>query len=102
VPKREAFSASEGNIYGEATERLSETFLAAAIRLVILIVARESTLSVQSNLRYRVKNEGIAEAAVMNGNLREQLSYQPPIFKSRLDWMFEPVPPLRKAAQHFS
>jgi hypothetical protein len=36
-------------------------------------------------------------AAVMNGNLREQLSYQPPIFKSRLDWMFEPVPPLLKA-----
>lgn len=37
-------------------------------------------------------------AAVMNGNLRGQLSYQPPIFKSRLDWMFEPVPPLLKAA----
>jgi hypothetical protein len=26
-----------------------------------------------------------ARAAVMNGNLREQLRYQPPIFKSRLD-----------------
>ncbi len=37
-------------------------------------------------------------AAVMNGNLGEQLSYQPPIFKSRLDWMFKPVPPLLKAA----
>ena len=30
-------------------------------------------------------------AAVMNGDLREQLSYQPPIFKSRLDWLFKPI-----------
>jgi len=37
-------------------------------------------------------------AAVMNGNLREQLSYEPPIFKSRFDWLFKPTPPLLKAA----
>jgi hypothetical protein len=37
-------------------------------------------------------------AAVMNGNLREQLSYKPPIFKSRLDWMFKPTPPFLRAA----
>ena len=36
-------------------------------------------------------------AAVMNGDLREQLSYQP-IFKSRLDWLFKPIPPLLSAA----
>ena len=39
-----------------------------------------------------------ARAAVMNGNLREQLRYQPPIFKSRLDWLFKPTPPLLRAA----
>jgi hypothetical protein len=37
-------------------------------------------------------------AAVKNDDLREQLSYEPPIFKSRLDWMFQSVPPLLKAA----
>ncbi len=37
-------------------------------------------------------------AAVMNGNLREQLSYEPPIFKSRFDRLFKPTPPLLKAA----
>ena len=37
-------------------------------------------------------------AAVMNGNLREQLSYEPPIFKSRLGWLFKPTPPLLRAA----
>jgi len=37
-------------------------------------------------------------AAVMNGNLREQLSYEPPIFQSRLDWLFKPTPPLLRAA----
>jgi hypothetical protein len=37
-------------------------------------------------------------AAVMNGNLREQLSYEPPIFKSRFDWPFKPTPPLLRAA----
>ena len=37
-------------------------------------------------------------AAVMNGNLRERLSYEPPIFKSRLDWLFKPTPPLLRAA----
>ncbi len=36
-------------------------------------------------------------AAVMNGDLREQLCYRPPIFKSRLDWMFKPTPPLLRA-----
>jgi hypothetical protein len=34
----------------------------------------------------------------MNGNLREWLSYEPPIFQSRLDWIFKPKPPLLKAA----
>ena len=37
-------------------------------------------------------------AAVMNGNLRDILSYEAPIFKSRLDWLFKPTPPLLKAA----
>jgi hypothetical protein len=37
-------------------------------------------------------------AAVMNGNLREQLSYEPPIFKSYLGWLFKPTPPLLKVA----
>lgn len=37
-------------------------------------------------------------AAIMNGNLREQLSYEPPIFKSRFDWLFKPTPPLLRAA----
>jgi hypothetical protein len=37
-------------------------------------------------------------AAVMNGNLREQLYYEPPVLKSRLDWVFQPTPPLFRAA----
>jgi hypothetical protein len=37
-------------------------------------------------------------AAVMNGNLREQLCYQPPIFKSRSDWLFKPTPPPLRGA----
>jgi hypothetical protein len=37
-------------------------------------------------------------SAVMNGNLREQLRYQPPMFKSRLDWLFKSTPPLLRAA----
>ncbi|MDE2361176.1 MAG: ISKra4 family transposase [Hyphomicrobiales bacterium] len=37
-------------------------------------------------------------AAVMNGNLLEQLSYEPAIFKSRFDWLFKPTPPLLRAA----
>jgi hypothetical protein len=37
-------------------------------------------------------------AAVMNEDLRERLSYQAPVFKSRLDWLFKPTPPLLKAA----
>jgi hypothetical protein len=37
-------------------------------------------------------------AAVMNGNLREQLSYEPPVFKSRVDWLLTPTPPLLRAA----
>jgi hypothetical protein len=40
----------------------------------------------------------LLRAAVMNGNLREQLRYQPPILKSRLDWLFKPTPPLLGAA----
>jgi hypothetical protein len=39
-------------------------------------------------------------AAVMNGNLREQLSYEPPTFKSRSDWLFKPTTPLLRATQH--
>ncbi len=35
----------------------------------------------------------------MNGNLREQLSFHPPIFKSRLDWLFKPTPPPLRGAQ---
>jgi hypothetical protein len=37
-------------------------------------------------------------AAVMNGNLREQLSYEPPVFKSRVDWLLTPTPLLLRAA----
>jgi len=37
-------------------------------------------------------------AAVMNGNLREQRSYEPPGFKSRFDWLLTPTPPLLRAA----
>jgi len=37
-------------------------------------------------------------AAVINGNLCEQLFYEPPIFKSSADWLFKPTPPLLRAA----
>ena len=37
-------------------------------------------------------------AAVTNGNPRERLSYQPPVFESRFDWLFKPTPPLLRAA----
>jgi hypothetical protein len=39
-------------------------------------------------------------AAVLNGDLRERLSYKPPkqAHRSRIAWMFEPTPPLLKAA----
>ena len=33
-------------------------------------------------------------AAAMNRNLREQFSYELPVFKSRLDWLFKPTMPL--------
>jgi hypothetical protein len=36
--------------------------------------------------------------AIMNGNLREQLSYEPPVIKSRFDWMLTPTPQLLRAA----
>jgi hypothetical protein len=38
-----------------------------------------------------------ARAAVLNGNPHGQLSYRPPIFTSRLDWLFKPAPPLLSA-----
>ena len=39
-------------------------------------------------------------AAVFNGDLRERLTYKPPkqANRSRIAWMFEPTPPLLKAA----
>ena len=39
-------------------------------------------------------------AAVLNGDLRERLTYQPPkqAHRSRIAWMFEPTPPLLKTA----
>jgi len=39
-------------------------------------------------------------AAVLNGDLRERLAYKPPkqAHQSRIAWMFEPTPPLLKAA----
>jgi hypothetical protein len=39
-------------------------------------------------------------AAVLNGDLRERLTYKPPEqpHRSRIAWMFEPTPPLLKAA----
>jgi len=39
-------------------------------------------------------------AAVLNGDLRERLAYKPPkqAHRSRIAWMFEPTPPLLKAA----
>jgi len=39
-------------------------------------------------------------AAVLNGDLRERLAYKPPkpTQRSRIAWMFEPTPPLLKAA----
>jgi hypothetical protein len=39
-------------------------------------------------------------AAVLNGDLRERLAWQPPkpTHRYRLAWMFEPTPPLLKAA----
>ena len=39
-------------------------------------------------------------AAVLNGDLRECLAYKPPkqAHRSRIAWMFEPTPPLLKAA----
>jgi hypothetical protein len=38
--------------------------------------------------------------AVLNGDLRERLTYEPPkpAHRSRIAWMFEPTPPLLKAA----
>jgi hypothetical protein len=39
-------------------------------------------------------------AAVLNGDLRERLAWQPPepTHRYRFDWMFEPTPPLLQAA----
>ena len=39
-------------------------------------------------------------AAVLNGDLRERLTYKPPkqAHRSRLAWMLEPAPPLLKTA----
>jgi len=39
-------------------------------------------------------------AAVLNGDLRERLTYEPPkqANRSRIAWMFERTPPLLKAA----
>ena len=39
-------------------------------------------------------------AAVLNGDLRERLTYEPPeqAHGSRIAWMFEPTPPLLKTA----
>jgi hypothetical protein len=39
-------------------------------------------------------------AAVLNSDLRERLTYKPPkqANRSRIVWMFEPTPPLLKAA----
>ena len=39
-------------------------------------------------------------AAVLNGDLRERLTYEPPkqAHRSRIAWMFEPTPPLLKTA----
>ena len=39
-------------------------------------------------------------AAVLNGDLRERLTYKPPkqAHRSRMAWMFEPTPPLLKTA----
>jgi hypothetical protein len=39
-------------------------------------------------------------AAVLNGDLRKRLTYKPPkpARRSRIAWMFEPTPPLLKAA----
>jgi len=39
-------------------------------------------------------------AAVLNGDLRERLAWQPPkpTHRHHLTWMFEPTPPLLKAA----
>ena len=39
-------------------------------------------------------------AAVLNGDLRARLAYQPPkqAYRSRFAWMFEPIPPLLKMA----
>jgi hypothetical protein len=40
------------------------------------------------------------QAAVLNGDLRERLTYKPPkqAHRSRIAWMFEPTPPLLKTA----
>jgi hypothetical protein len=39
-------------------------------------------------------------AAVLNGDLRERLTYEPPkpAHRSRIAWMFEPTPPLLETA----
>ena len=39
-------------------------------------------------------------AAVLNGDLRERLMYEPPkhAHRSRIAWLFEPTPPLLKTA----
>ena len=41
-------------------------------------------------------------AAVLNGDLRERLTYKPPkqAHRSRIAWMFEPTPPLLKTASN--
>jgi hypothetical protein len=44
------------------------------------------------------RKKSLRLSAVLNGNLHEQLSYRPPIFKSRLDWPFKQAPPLLRAA----
>ena len=42
----------------------------------------------------------VRRAAVLNGDLRERLTYKPPkhAHRSRIAWLFEPTPPLLKTA----
>jgi hypothetical protein len=48
----------------------------------------------------RPSAEAYVRAAVLNGDLRERLTYKPPkqAHRSRTAWMFEPTPPLLKTA----
>jgi hypothetical protein len=65
--------------------------------IIAPLLARDTDMAIQTT---RPSAEAYVRAAVLNGDLRERLTYKPPkqAHRSRTAWMFEPTPPLLKTA----